>query len=137
VKKHNKIKSKTMKKLLQNLANWGAGIFKDEKGTPSSKRLVGVACATTLCITMYHNSFSTTDIAPADSLVDAVALLAFGCLGLSSIDKFTAAKKSMQGAVTRTPAPVKKEETVEAVKSVETDSVDSICVVCNNEPCSC
>ena len=126
-----------MKKLLQNITNWGSGIFKDEKGTPSSKRLVGVLCAVTLCITMYHNSFSTTDIAPAASLVDAVALLAFGCLGLSSIDKFTAAKKGMQDAITRTPAPVKKEETEVVVKPAETDSTDSVCVVCNNEPCTC
>jgi hypothetical protein len=41
---------------------------------------------------MYHNSFSTVDVAPAEYLVDAVALLAFGCLGLASIDKFTARK---------------------------------------------
>jgi hypothetical protein len=33
------------------------------------------------------------DIKPSDSLINAVALLAFGCLGLSSVDKFTAIKK--------------------------------------------
>jgi len=126
-----------MKKLFQNLTNWASGIFKDEKGSPSSKRLVGVLCAITLCITMYHNSFSTTDIAPADSLVDAVALLAFGCLGLSSIDKFTAAKKDIQGAITRNTVSPKKEEVVETNKPVETSSADSVCVVCNNEPCVC
>lgn len=38
---------------------------------------------------MYHNSFSPLDTAPSTALVDAVALLAFGCLGLSSVDKFT------------------------------------------------
>jgi hypothetical protein len=79
-----------MKKLL----NWVSTLFKDEKGNPSSKRFVGIMCALSLCVTMYHNSFSTTDIAPSTHLVDAVALLAFGCLGLTSIDKFTAAKKS-------------------------------------------
>jgi hypothetical protein len=36
---------------------------------------------------MYHNSFSEAHIAPAPVLVDSVALLAFGCLGLSSVDK--------------------------------------------------
>ena len=65
-------------------------LFNDEKGNPSSKRIVGLGCAVALCITMYHNSFSTTDVAPAEYLVDSVALLAFGCLGLASIDKFTA-----------------------------------------------
>jgi hypothetical protein len=37
---------------------------------------------------MYHNSFSPLEMAPSAVLVDAVALLAFGCLGLSSVDKF-------------------------------------------------
>jgi hypothetical protein len=36
---------------------------------------------------MYHNSFSEAHVAPSPALVDAVALLAFGCLGLSSVDK--------------------------------------------------
>ena len=73
--------------------NWVAGLFKDEKGNPSSKRFVGILCGIALCVTMYHNSFSTVDVAPSPVLVDAVALLAFGCLGLASVDKFTARKK--------------------------------------------
>ena len=68
---------------------WLKGIFNDEKGNPSSKRIVGMGCAVALCLTMYHNSFSSVEVAPAQYLVDAVALLAFGCLGLASIDKFT------------------------------------------------
>ena len=68
---------------------WVAGLFKDEKGSPSSKQFIGILCGVSLCVTMYHNIFSTVDIAPSPVLVDAVALLAFGCLGLSSIDKFT------------------------------------------------
>jgi hypothetical protein len=74
-----------MKKLL----SWVSSLFKDEKGSPSSKRFVGIMCALSLCVTMYHNSFSPLDQAPSTALVDAVALLAFGCLGLSSVDKFT------------------------------------------------
>jgi hypothetical protein len=80
---------------MKKIVSWISGIFKDEKGSPSSKRVVGVMCAIALCATMYHNSFSTMDVAPAESLVNSVALLAFGCLGLSSIDKFTAAKKAI------------------------------------------
>ena len=83
-------------KILENLKDWAGGLFKDETGTPSSKRLVGIVCALTLCITMYHNSFSTTDVAPAEYLVDAVALLAFGCLGLASFDKFTARRSKKE-----------------------------------------
>jgi hypothetical protein len=63
-------------------------IIKDEKGQFSSKRVAGILCTLTLCITMYHNSFSPLEMAPSAVLVDAVALLAFGCLGLSSVDKF-------------------------------------------------
>ena len=76
-----------MKNLVSKLFTWIGGIFKDETGNPSSKRLVGIIAGITLCITMYHNNFTTADIAPAPYLVDAVALLAFGCLGLASVDK--------------------------------------------------
>jgi hypothetical protein len=74
--------------------SWFAGLFKDEKGNPSSKRFVGILCGIALCVTMYHNSFSPLDQAPSTTLVDAVAMLAFGCLGLASVDKFTNSKKS-------------------------------------------
>lgn len=83
-----------MKKLLSSFRDWVKGLFSDEKGTASSKRFVGVVCAITLCVTLYHNSFSDQNVAPADGLIDAVALLAFGCLGLTSIDKFVANKNN-------------------------------------------
>ena len=76
------------------LINWLGNIVRDEKGNPSSKRVVGLMCAIALCITMYHNSFSPTETAPSTALVDAVALLAFGCLGLSSVDKIWSKKQS-------------------------------------------
>jgi hypothetical protein len=74
-------------KILKNLFTWISSLFNDEKGNPSSKRFIGIVSGLMLCITMYHNSFSSVDIAPAPYLVDAVALLAFGCLGLTSIEK--------------------------------------------------
>jgi hypothetical protein len=84
-------------KIITNLVNWLGGLFKDEKGVPSSKRFVGIFAAMSLCVTMYVNSFSTVDVAPAEYLVDAVAMLAFGCLGLASLDKFIATKKKSSG----------------------------------------
>lgn len=78
------------------LINWISGLFRDENGNPSSKRFVGIMCAIALCVTMYHNSFSAVDVAPSPILVDAVALLAFGCLGLSSVDKFTNRKSKTE-----------------------------------------
>ena len=85
-----------MKKFITNILEWVRGVFNDEKGNPSSKRIVGMGCAVALCITMYHNSFSTVDMAPAEYLVDSVALLAFGCLGLASFDKFTLRKNKKE-----------------------------------------
>lgn len=77
--------------------NWLSNLLKDEKGSPSSKRIVGLMCAIALCVTMYHNSFSPLETAPSTALVDAVALLAFGCLGLSSVDKFTNRQSKNKG----------------------------------------
>jgi len=51
------------------------------------KRLCGLLCTVSLTVTLYQNSFSEQHVAPSKELVDAVALLAFGCLGLSSVDK--------------------------------------------------
>jgi len=70
-------------------------LFYDETGKVSMKRLCGLLATVALCVTMYHNSFSPADQAPSPTLVNAVALLAFGCLGLSSFDKFTAMKKDI------------------------------------------
>ena len=42
-----------------------------------------------LCVTLYQNSFTEEHIAPSVPLVQVVGALAFGCLGLSSIDKYT------------------------------------------------
>jgi hypothetical protein len=87
-------KTKKMKKFITDIIGWIKGVFNDEKGNPSSKRIVGMGCAVALCLTMYHNSFSDVSVAPAEYLVDSVALLAFGCLGLASFDKFTARRSN-------------------------------------------
>jgi hypothetical protein len=47
-----------------------------------------------LCVTMYHNSFSTEDVAPAPSLIQSVAALAFGALGLGAANKIFGKKKN-------------------------------------------
>ena len=83
---------------MRKIINWFSGLFKDESGSPSSKRFVGIIAGLSLCVTLYVNSYSDGQIKPSDSLVNAVALLAFGCLGLSSVDKFTALKKDIKEA---------------------------------------
>lgn len=62
-------------------------IFQDEKGNFSSNRFVGIMCALSLCVTMYHNQFSSEDISPSPILVQSVAALAFGSLGLGAANK--------------------------------------------------
>jgi hypothetical protein len=73
-----------MKKAISTLLSWTKG-FLSENGQASSKRLVGVVCSGFLCWTMYSNSFNHTE--PSEALVQSVALLAFGCLGLTSVEK--------------------------------------------------
>jgi hypothetical protein len=61
--------------------------FQEDSGRFSMKRLCGLLCVLALCITMYHNQFSEQHFAPSSILVESVALLAFGCLGLTSVEK--------------------------------------------------
>lgn len=61
--------------------------FCEENGNLSMKRLCGLLCTIALCVTMYHNQFSEVHTAPSAILVESVALLAFGCLGLTSVEK--------------------------------------------------
>jgi hypothetical protein len=65
-------------------------LFQDETGSFSSKRFIGIIAGLTLCVTLYGNSFYGDKFKPADSLVNAVAMLSFGCLGLASVDKIWA-----------------------------------------------
>ena len=64
-------------------------LFTDEKGLISSKRLAGMVCVIALVIALVANTFSNESIKPSDTLVQAVALFAFGAFGLTSLDKFT------------------------------------------------
>ena len=73
--------------IMKKVINWISGLLKDEKGTPSSKRFVGILAGISLCVTLFANQFTEQHIAPAESLVNAVAALAFGALGLASVDK--------------------------------------------------
>jgi len=76
---------------MKKITTWITGLFKDERGVPSSKRFVGIIAGLTLCTALLINLFTAL---PVDAnLVDAVALLSFGCLGLSSVDKYTKNKQ--------------------------------------------
>lgn len=80
---------------MEKLINLISGLLKDEKGNISSKRFVGILCSLTLCTIIFIDSYSHGENKPSDSLINVIALLAFGCLGLSSFDKFTLMKKDV------------------------------------------
>ena len=67
---------------------WLSGFFSSESGT-SSKRLVGIIGAFVLFYTLYDNSKTTGDFAPADSLVWATFALSAVALGLTTIESVT------------------------------------------------
>jgi len=78
---------------MKKVINWISGLLKDEKGTPSSKRFIGIIAGLSLCITLYANQFTDEHVAPSAALVNAVAALAFGALGLASVDKIWGKKE--------------------------------------------
>lgn len=67
---------KNMMKLIEWLKN-----FVSEDGKSSSKRLVGIMCATFLCVAL------VTKTSPSDALVYSVASLSAVALGLTSYEK--------------------------------------------------
>jgi hypothetical protein len=72
---------------------WFLAKFFCEKSEPSSKRLVGIVGAFTLFATLFANSFTHVDNAPSDALVQAVALLSFGALGITGVEKVFSKKE--------------------------------------------
>jgi hypothetical protein len=77
---------------MKKIKNWLLGLFKDEKGSPSSKRFIGIISGLTLCAALLINLF--TEFPVDHTLVQTVGLLAFGCLGLSTVDKFSKKKQA-------------------------------------------
>jgi len=73
--------SLTMKRIIE----WLSGLLKDEKGTPSSKRFIGITSGLSLCVALFINLFTEKPVEP--TLVQAVAAICIGGLGLASADK--------------------------------------------------
>ena len=82
-----------MKAFFRHIAMFTKQIFQDEHGIYSSKRFTGIICVLALVIYLLGNTFYPKSIQPSSALVDAVALFAFGALGLTSIDKFVKSRK--------------------------------------------
>jgi len=75
--------------IMENIkkTSWIKGLLQDERGVPSSKRFVGIIAGLILSFTLIVNQFTDKLTDPSPVLVNAVAMLAFGCLGLASVDK--------------------------------------------------
>ena len=82
---------------------WFITKFFCEKSEPSSKRLVGIVGSFTLFATLFANSFTHIDNAPSVPLVDAVALLSFGALGITGFEKIFGKKDSKPTNEQNTP----------------------------------
>jgi hypothetical protein len=83
------------KKLEEKKRGFIAKLF-CEKDEPSSKRFVGIVGSMTLFGTLFANSFSHLEQAPSESLVNAVALLSFGALGITGAEKIFGKKNSKE-----------------------------------------
>ena len=70
---------------MKRIVNWLGGLLKDEKGTPSSKRFIGILAGVTLCSALMINLYTDMPVEP--TLVNAVAAICIGGLGLASADK--------------------------------------------------
>lgn len=79
---------------MKKIINWIAGLFRDERGYPSSKRFVGIIAGVSLCVVLFISSLTHGKDEPSTALIDAVALLAFSCLGLASVDKIWGKRNS-------------------------------------------
>ena len=69
--------------------NWLVDLFKDERGSTSVKPLIAFMGSLFLCVTMTINSFSHSDFAPSDNLVNAVLVITAIGMGADTLDKFS------------------------------------------------
>jgi len=63
------------------------GFLYSKPDSPSMKRLCGFICVVFLCAALHRNSTGTGNPHPSDALIQTVGALAFGCLGLTAIEK--------------------------------------------------
>ena len=75
---------------MKKIINWISGLLRDEKGTPSSKRFIGITAGLSLCVALFINLYTEQPV--ESSIVNAVAAICIGGLGLASADKIWAKK---------------------------------------------
>lgn len=73
-------------------------LLQDELGAISSKRIAGLICVLCLNTSLIINTISPKEHQPSATIINAVSLLAFGCLGLTTFDKYTKMKSNIKEA---------------------------------------
>jgi hypothetical protein len=81
---------------MMNFKQWVIDLFKDERGSTSVKPVIALLGALFLSVTMTINSFSHSDFAPADNLVDAVLIITAIGMGADTLDKFSSPRKKAE-----------------------------------------
>lgn len=76
-----------MKKAINDIKYFVKSMLSDETGIVSSKRVSGFLCTISLCSTLILSTFTKFQNKPSDVLIESVTALAFGCLGLTSVEK--------------------------------------------------
>ena len=71
-------------------------LLQDEQGAISSKRVAGLICVLCLNASLIINTISPKEHQPSAPIVNAISLLAFGCLGLTTFDKYTKMKSDIE-----------------------------------------
>ena len=67
--------------------NWVKSMLTDERGNISSKRFIGLLSSLSLIASLIISLITKGEYSPNEILIESVALLSFGTLGLTSIDK--------------------------------------------------
>lgn len=68
------------------MINFFKSLLGSGSNTLSSKRFTGVLCVLSLIVAFFISLFSNGKFCANDTLVDTIALLAFGSLGLTSTE---------------------------------------------------
>lgn len=68
------------------MINFFKSLMGSGPSTLSSKRFTGIICVISLVISLFVSLFSAGKLTPNESLIDVIALLSFGSLGLTSTE---------------------------------------------------
>lgn len=73
-------------KIMKNFQKLFISIFQSKSGGISSKRLLGLLCGISLIVGFFISMYSKH--APSGELINALVIICFGSLGLTTIDSF-------------------------------------------------